>query len=391
MVTIAGDAERVHEAFLAAHADSEGGAQLCVYRHGNCVLDCATGRDVVTERPYTPDTLTVLMSCTKAAVAMCVHLLAERGAIDLDAAVARYWPDFAANGKEDVRVRHLLAHSSGLFGFDPAAGIDAQALLDWDVCTKALERMAPLWSPGTAYGYHFVTYGYLVGELVHRTTGMSVGAFFREAIGEPFGIDLWIGLPEVEEARVAPHFRSTPPISRAEWRARLGALGIDSDHPVVHALIETIGVTEELIDLMTTRPGRAAEIPAGNGVGTAHGLARLYAACIGPLDGARLLSEATVRRAREPQTDELTGPPPLSILSGGSPQRFALGFELPREIMPMLGEGSFGHPGAGGRLGFAHPELGIAVGYACNALVWDGVTPDPRWGWCEVLRETVLD
>ena len=142
------------------------------------------------------------------------------------------------------------------------------------------------------------------------------------------------------------------------------------------AIGETFQATEELIDLLNTTAGRAAEVPAANGVGNARSLARLYAACLGEVDGVRLLKPETLERLRTPQTDHLRGPPPLPPVAEDA-QRFGLGFELPRRLLPMLGPGSFGHPGAGGRLGFADPERGCAVGYAGNAMLWDGRNPTP--------------
>jgi len=388
--TVARGFERVRDAFADAQRDDVGGAQLCIYRRGEVVVDLATGDDRVNGRPYDRDTLTVLMSCTKAAVAICCHLLAQQGRLQLDAPVMRYWPEFAANGKDGITVTHLLTHSAGLMSFDPDSGIEARDMLDWERCTAALARMAPLWPPGSAYMYHFITYGYLLGEVIRRVTGRTVGAFLADEIARPLSLDLWIGLPELEDHRVAPHFRSTDVVDAATWRARFSGLGLDPTQRLVRAVIHALTTTDGLIDLMTQRPGRAAEVPAGNGIGNARALAKLYAACIGEVDGLRLLSSETVARASVPQTDGLKGPSPLDVFSGGSPQRFGLGFELPRDIMPMLGEGSFGHPGAGGRVGFAHPASGIAVGYACNQLLWDGFTPDPRWSWCAALREIVL-
>lgn len=387
--TVAPGFERVRDAFAAGQASDPGGAQLCVYRNGQKVVDLWTGRDVVNDRPYGPDTITVLMSCTKAMAAVCVHRLAERGVLDLDAPVARYWPEFAEGGKEGVTVAQLLSHTCGLAGIDPAFGIDAPAMLEWDRCAKALAQMAPLWAPGAAYMYHFITYGYLVGEVVRRATGETIGALFAREIARPLGLDLWIGLPAEAQGRVAPHFRTNPAFERASLTQLFKGMGFDTDSRLLATMIDTMVATDALIEAMNTEPFRAAEIPAGNGVGDARSLARMYAACIGEVDGVRLLSAAGMDRARQPQTDHLSGPPPFDrVAPGSSPQRFGLGFELPRSILPMFGEGSFGHPGAGGRVAYAHPERGFAVAYACNNLFWNGQTADPRWvDWSEALRE----
>jgi CubicO group peptidase (beta-lactamase class C family) len=387
--TVAAGFERVREAFAEGQSIDPGGAQLCVWRGGEVVVDLWTGKDVVRERPYEADTLTVLMSCTKPLTAVVALRLAQRGLLDIEAPVARYWPEFACGGKEAITVAQLLSHSSGLAGIDAAAGIDAPAMLDWDRCTAALAAMTPLWAPGSAYMYHFVTYGFLVGEVVRRVSGKSLGRLFDEEIARPLGLDLWIGLPADKQSRVAPHFRTNPAFARETLSAAFKGMGFDPESRFLAAMIDTMVTTDALIEAMNTASYRAAEIPAGNGVGNARSLARFFAALIGEVDGVRLLSREMICEARRPRTDHLKGPPPFDQLPGGaSPQRFGLGFELPRSILPMFGEGSLGHPGAGGRLAYAHPEKAMAVAYACNNLYWNGQTTDPRWApWMSALAE----
>jgi CubicO group peptidase (beta-lactamase class C family) len=380
--------EAVRAAFLAGHPPEVGGGQLCVYRAGMPVIDIWTGRDVVNDRPYDGDTLGVLMSCTKAAVAICVHRLAERGELSLEAPIATWWPAFAANGKGAITLAHVLSHSSGLFGHEAGSGLGGADALDWQVSTAALAAMRPFWAPGSAYLYHFISYGFLLGEVVRRATGRTVGQVFAEEVAGPLGLDMWIGLPPAQQARVAPHLPAPTRLSVEGWRTMCRAMGLDPDERLLTAIGETFQATEELIDLLNTPAGRAAEVPAANAVGNARSLARMYAACIGEVDGVRLLGPETVERLRAPQTDHLRGPPPLPPVAEDA-QRFGLGFELPRRLLPMLGPGSFGHPGAGGRLGFADPESGVAVGYACNGMLWDGRNPDPRWGWMGALAEAV--
>ena len=178
--TVAEGFEPVRDAFAEAQSRDEGGAQLCVYRHGKRVVDIWAGTDKLKNRPYTADTITILMSCTKAVAAICVHMLAQRGLIDYDAPVARYWPEFAAKGKASITVRDILAHRSGLMAFDEESGIGfGRELFDWDRCTAALANMEPWWKPGTAYSYHALTFGYLAGEIVRRVSGKTVGEFMR--------------------------------------------------------------------------------------------------------------------------------------------------------------------------------------------------------------------
>ncbi len=396
MIDVGGTVEKgfegVREAFAEAQGKDPGGAQLCVYRHGKKVVDIWGGRDREGNRPYTDDTLAVLMSCTKGTVAMLANIFIERGLLDPDAPVARYWPEFAAGGKAQVPVRHLLSHSVGLSGFAPETKMGGHDILDWKKATDALASMEPLWEPGTAYFYHAVTIGYLVGEVLRRISGKSYGQLFRDEIAKPLDLELWVGLPESQEPRVARHFRDAPALTVEQWRALLAGLGIDAETRLVKTLLHTFETTEDLIfTTMNRREGHAVELPAGNGIGTAAALAKMYAAAIGEVDGVRLLRRETMERARTCLTDGIGAPEPLGKLAGGrEPQHFGLGFELMREAEPMFGPGSFGHAGAGGRMGFAHPESGIALAYVCNNMPWDGMTADARWlPWTKALHEAV--
>jgi CubicO group peptidase (beta-lactamase class C family) len=384
--------ERVREGFAEAQAADEGGAQLCVYRHGRKVVDLWAGRDKIRNRPYTDQTIAVMMSCSKGAVATIAHMLAERGLLDLDAPVTKYWPEFGQAGKADVPVSFLLSHRVGLNSFEPESGVGPRELLDWQRCTSALAKMEPLWKPGTAYMYHAVTYGYLVGEVIRRVSGKMPGRFLADEIAKPLALDLWIGLPAEQEERVAPHFSDRPTLTLEQWRELFKGLGIDMQSRVGRAMMHMITATDEAIEMINRPEGHAAEIPAANMIGDARSLARMYAATIGEVDGVRLLKRETMERARKPQTDGLKGPGEFAKLPNADPQRLALGYELNRGIEPMLGQGSFGHAGAGGRLGFAHPESGIAVGYVCNNMVWDGIRgPDERWlPWTKALNEIVV-
>jgi CubicO group peptidase (beta-lactamase class C family) len=385
--------EQVREAFAQAQTQDEGGAQLCIYRDGLRVVDLWAGSDKVRGRPYGEDSIAMMMSCTKAAVALCAHILAERGQLDYDAPVARYWPEFARNAKSQIRVRELLSHTAGLIGFDPEAGIGADQFFEWKTCVDALADMEPLWTPGRASFYHAITFGFLVGELIRRISGQSVGQFFAKEVAARLRIDMWIGLPAEQESRFAPHFRSAGPgIAPNQWPGLLAARGVDTSSRLAKVLLLSIVGSENFIDTANTdRRARAAELPAGNGIGNARALAKMYASMIGTVDSVRLIPDSRIQQARTPQTDHLKIPEALSALSSGDPQRFGLGFELPRRAEPMLGPGSFGHAGAGGRMAFAHPELGVAVAYVCNNMLWDGLSgPDSRWvGWTAALREAV--
>ncbi len=389
--TVEAGYEGVREAFAEGQSKDEGGAQLCVYRNGVRVVDLWTGMDKANDRPFTADTIAVLMSCTKAATALCAHILAQRGLIEYDVPVARYWPEFAQNGKEKITIRDVLSHRAALMGIEEEAGLSPADIFKWEPSTAALANMAPLWEPGAAFFYHFTTFGYLVGEVVRRVSGKTIGRFFAAEIARPLGIDMWIGLPEEQEHRVAPFILPERRLTDEQWRAFFAGMGLDLNDRLPKTVLHTFIATEAAIPLINTRAGRAAELPAGNGIGNARAVAKMYAACIGDVGGVRLLSPDWVERVRAPQNTGLTVPAAMKPLSGGDPQNFGLGFELPRGAEPMLGPGSFGHAGAGGRMAFAHPESGAAVAYVCTSMSWDGASgPDARWvGWTKALREAI--
>jgi CubicO group peptidase (beta-lactamase class C family) len=355
------------------------------------VVDLWAGMDKLNNRPYTADTITVLMSCTKAVTAVCVHMLAQRGLLDYDAPVARYWPEFAVKGKAAITIRDVLAHRAGLMSFDEETGIYGRDLFDWKRCTAALASMEPWWKPGTAYFYHALTFGYLAGEIVRRVSGKNVGKFVEAEIAGPLKLDLWIGLPVEQEYRVAPHIVPAVQLTEEQCRALFSRLGLDMNSKAVRAMFYAITTTSEGLNIINTREAHAAELPFGNGIANARSLAKLYAACVGEIDGIRLLTRETIERARESQIEGLSAPTALAPLVGPGPQRFGLGFELPRAIEPMLGAGSFGHAGAGGRMAFVHPESATAVAYVCNSMLWDGVSgPDQRWlAWTKALRVAI--
>lgn len=358
--------EGVRDAFALAQSTDQGGAQLCVFRHGRKVVDLWAGRDKVNDRPYGQDTLTIIMSCTKGATATVVHRLAERGLIDYDAPVADYWPEFAGGGKGEARIWQAMSHSVGLPGVDPESGLEAWDLLLPERHVPVLESMAPVWEPGASCHYHPITYGSLLNEVVRRVTGKSVAQVFAEEIAAPLGLDFWIGLPADEEARVAPHFEPTPGPSADQIGALIAGMGVDTTTRLAKVVLHSFRQTGELIVSMNSREGRAAELPAGNGVTDAASLARMYAALIGEVDGVRLLNPETVEKARTLRTGAMVPAGDLGKLQFGDPLRYGLGYELPRDATPMLGQGSFGHAGAGGRIGFAHPESGIAAAYVAN-------------------------
>jgi len=389
--TTAAGFEALRDAFGEGQAKDSGGAQLCVYAQGRKVVDLWTGRDKINDRPYTDETLTLCFSVSKGATATMAHMLAERGVLDFEAPVAKYWPEFAANGKAAITVADVLAHRAGLSSFDPDSWIAIRDLGDWTRCVNALAAMKPLWEPRSAFSYHAVTYGFLVGELIRRITGKMPGRFFAQEIARPLGLNLWIGLPAREEPRVAPFYSERQGLTVEQMTGLLNGLGIDTTSRHARATLKTLGDMSQGLAFLNSPEGHAAEIPAANMIGTAASLARMYAATIGEVDGVRLLKPETVNRATRFEIEGLGSPGDFARIPIISPHRYALGYQLTRSAAPMLGDGSFGHDGAGGRIGFAHPETGIAVGYVCNNMAWDGMTgPDDRWvPWTKALRAAV--
>ena len=371
--TVAAGFEPVREAFAANFAEhGDIGAAVCVYRDGVPVVDLWGGvADAETGRPWTADTLQLVYSATKGVTATAAHLLAQRGELDLDAPVVRYWPEFAAHGKAEIPVRWLLSHRAGLVTLDhPVPLADALA---WQPMADALAGQSPQWTPGTAHGYHGRTYGWLIGEVIRRVSGRTPGRFVAEEIAGPYGIDFFIGLPASERSRVSRMSYPKPEIELSqlsladvpeEFRDIVAAM----QDP--EALINRAFAITDPAEIDFNSPEvQAAEIPASNGIGTAHGLARLYASLIGEVDGQRLLTAETTAAAAKEQS---SGPDRTLII----PSRFASGYMLPSEQMPVTGPNAFGHPGRGGSLAFADPDSRIGFGYVMNNIL--EVPVDPR-------------
>lgn len=368
--TVAPGYEPVRAAFQANFdTGSEIGAALSVYRHGREVVRLWDGvADPATERAWQEDTLQLVYSATKSAPAACVHLLAQRGQLDLAAPVAAYWPEFAAAGKGGIPVRWLLSHQAGLPVLDRP--VPLTAALTGEPVVAALAAQAPAWPPGTAHGYHGLTYGWLVGEVVRRVSGRSLGTYFADEIATPLGLDFWIGLPATEAHRVARITEQpvAPPAAPEPMPAALQeALAAYTDPTSL--VVRSMAVTDPPLDLTDPRTW-AAEIPAVNGICTASSLARFYAGLIGEVDGVRILDPATLAAATREQANGVD-----QVLR--VPTRPALGFGLPLPEQPWWSPTAFGFPGHGGSLGYADPASGIAFGYVTNGLRVT-MAPDPR-------------
>ncbi len=347
--------EPVREAFAENfEKHNEDGAACCVYVEGRPVVDIWGGT-------YKDDTLQLVFSATKGITAIAAHVLAQEGRLDFDAPVVEYWPEFGAAGKDAMPVRWLFSHKAGLAALERPIVLDD--IVQWTPAVEALEAQRPLWEPGSAHGYHTVTFGWLAGEVVRRVAGMTPGAFVAERIAGPLGAEFWIGLPEDQESRVMPVLPPAPPAPGAE------------PDPFTRRVLDPTTITARSFGAIPAggwneRPLHAAQQPAASGIGSARALARIYAACIGEVDGERLLQPDTVAAASATQAKG----PDLTMVYD---THYGTGFALPSAFRPMAGEGSFGHYGSGGSVGFANPRLGIAFGYTMNRMrgVWGA---DPR-------------
>ncbi len=379
--------ETVREAFTANFDDGlEAGAAFSAYHRGQKVVDLWGGvADTRTGRLWDEDSLVLVYSTTKGITAMCANRLIQEGAIDVAAPVANYWPEFAQAGKEEVTVADLLSHRAGLaWTNDPLSFEEALA---WEPVIKALERQAPSWPPGTAHGYHATTYGWLVGEVVRRVSSRSLGSYLKEQIAGPLGAEFFVGLPASEEHRVArlvSFLESLESGHTLQSLDALGATGSDAgkylapDGPLFKALGAPGGALSD--------PGvwddprlHAAEIPAANGICDARSLACLYAACVSEVatpsgETFRILTPEQLDRTLLPQTE---GP---DVVLMGLDIQWGLGFMLNRGVMGSAGFGgprSFGHFGMGGSVGWADPDLELAMGYVMTQMEI-GTTGDKR-------------
>lgn len=344
---------------------AEVGASVCVKLGGDTVVDLWGGlADPTTNAPWTRDTVSIVFSCTKGATAICAHMLAARGLLDIDAPVSEYWPEFARNGKEEATVKMMLDHSVGLPAF--RTPLNWGGAYDWDYMVESMANEEPFWKPGIRNGYHMINFGWTVGELVRRVSGKSLGTFFRDEIAKPLGIEFWIGLPEELEPRVSPIILFTPepdmPVSPF-----LLAMMTDPQSIQALSLLNTGGFDHN------SRAAHAAEIGGAGGISNGRGLAGMYA----PLaNGGRLGEVSLVDRRQLLRMGEVsmaTNEDATLLI----PTRFALGFMKSMDNRRrrtndrdsvLLSSAAFGHVGAGGSIGFADPPEGLSFGYSMNRM-----------------------
>jgi CubicO group peptidase (beta-lactamase class C family) len=351
---------RVRDAFASIFADGlEHGAGVSVVLDGKTVVDLWGGHaDAARTRPWRKDTLINVWSSTKGVVALAIAMLFERGKLDYAAPIARWWPEFAAGGKERITLDLVMSHRAGLNGLP--VPMDDAGLLAWTPYVDAFAAMAPLWEPGRHCIYHALSYGHLAGEPLRRVDGRSIGRFVAEEIAGPLGADFFIGLPGHEDGRVAEMIEGP---KASDWVAAVRASPFPHavDNPVPRALAPN------------ERAWRAAEVPGGNGQATAHALARIYGmmAAGGVLDGHRIIARdaiAEAARVRVRATDE----------SFAAPAAFGAGFQMECLLPPGMSASSFGHTGWGGAIGFADPDAKLGFGYVTNRMLGFDEEVDPR-------------
>jgi CubicO group peptidase (beta-lactamase class C family) len=360
--------ERVREEFERNFKEREEvGASVCVTLEGETVVDLWGGTACVdTGEPWKEDTVSVVFSATKGMTALCVHILASRGLLDIDAPVVKYWPEFGKAGKENITVKMLLNHQAGLPHV--RRPLPQGAYYDWDIMVHALEEQEPFWEPGTRHGYEFVVFGWLVGEVVRRISGKSLGRFFQDQVAKPLGLDFWIGLPEEIEPRVSKIIM----IDLQEMMDTLFGRAM-ADPNSIQSLCITNDGGALIVDGVDARDFHAAEIGGAGGITNARGLAGMYAplACGGSLKGVDLVDRDTL--ARMSAVSSSTGQDMTLLI----PIRFSPGFikshDNRRQPPGMrdsviLSEDAFGHPGMGGSIGFADPRERMSFGYTMNKM-----------------------
>jgi len=360
--SVAPGLEGVRDAFTANFQRTgdyaEVGAALCVYHRGEKVIDLWGGHaDAARTRPWTADTLVNVWSTTKAAAAVVVARLVDRGAFAYDQPVADVWPAFAAAGKGAITIAEVMSHQAGLPGFVEPTTLDD--FYDWDRVCARLAAQTPVFAPGTLNSYHAATYGFLAGEIVRRVAGVSLGTLLREEVTGPLGADVHIGLPAAEDARVAellpPENPAIVPLDELPLPVRLGLSNPEQDPARVN-----------------TRAWRAAELPALNGHASARGVARFCAALAegGTLDGVRVLSPLALAQMTAIVADR------DDLLLGFNPQ---WGMGVAHNLIGVYGPNprTFGHSGWGGSFGCADPDARVAIGYVMNHMGPE-LVGDPR-------------
>jgi CubicO group peptidase (beta-lactamase class C family) len=348
---------------------AEMGASCAVYHRGRLVVDLYGGTaDAPARRPWTADTVSIGFSVSKGLMALCGYLAQQRGLLDFDAPVATVWPEFAANGKQDIVIRDVFAHRAGLMALD--ADLSLADVLAWDPVIRAIEAQRPLWTPGTAFAYHALTFGWLTGEILRRVTGSMPGALLADYLTDDLGVNAWIGLPADQRHRVARMHAPRSRALRTGYRVLPRILRRVGKAAAVRTMTMGSAFPFSLIDGcagdFNTPAVHAAQIPAANGILDARALATIYAAAVSPVNGVSpLLTEASISDAVTVRSegDGWSG----ALNAPGI--RFSTGFLVNGiPFRPLLSDSSFGHDGASGSLGFADADSQTGFGYVNNLI-----------------------
>jgi CubicO group peptidase (beta-lactamase class C family) len=361
--------EPVAEAFGRLLAASDARGQFCAYARGQRVVDLWGGDDVA------PDDLQGVFSSSKGVSAICIALLVQRGALDLDATVSRYWPEFAGGGKGDVSVRVALSHQAGIPGMEPQ--LTLEEVIDHDTAAARLAAQIPHWQPGKAHGYHGLTIGTIMDELVRRIEGIPVAEFFRKEIGDPRGIDFYLRTPEDVDQRVRMLLPAAP---TPDQQKQLGGPPMAPDSLSGMAFNLAAAAAGRGEPLSNIRAVRASGQAAVAGVGSARGLARLYAMCIGEVDGfPRLLTDTTIARVTQIQTagEDL-------VLRFAT--RYGIVFQKNDDRVTYGSHQAFGHDGAGGSIGIADPWHGVSYAWIPRRMSFPGGADGRGLGLAKILR-----
>lgn len=352
----------VKEAFTKNFEDGlEVGASFAATLNGKFIVDLWAGySDEAKTKPWMKDTIVNVYSTTKVITAICALILVDRKQLDLDAPVAKYWPEFAQQGKENIPVRYLFSHSSGLAGFTEPISLDE--FYNWEIAINRLASQKPWWEPGTKSGYHGLTFGHLLGELIRRITGKTIGAFLREKVAGPLGAEFYIGVPEEHEKNVAE---------------LIPAPLLEPDDPLYISpdslLIKSLSNPAITVDHTKTRAWRAAELPSVNGHGNARSVARIASiiACGGEVDSIHFLSMQTIEKALEEQIKGID-----YILE--APVRLGLGLGLNSEEMPISpNPRTLSWGGAGGSVAIMDVDAKLSISYVMNKM-GNAIMGDPR-------------
>ena len=340
---------RVKDLFQELHTSGkEKGSSYAVYKDGEAIIDIWSGySDADETKPWERNNLATVWSTTKGVAAITCALAVERGLLDYSEKVSYYWPEFSVNGKEDITVEMLLSHQAGICG---AQTNEVNDYYDQELMASKLANMKPIWEPGTASGYHSMTFGWLTTELIKRVTGKTLGVYFREEIGNDRDIDFYIGLPESEENRVAEMI----PFSKEDNNQNENAEPNDAQ--------KASGSGPNLLKPQNTRAWRAAEIPSANGQGSAYGLAKLYSLIVPSDPSLKILKDSTVdamTRSRIEGRDMVLG-----VVT-----RWGAGFIMNKhKVIYGPVEESFGHSGFGGSCAFGDPKNKLGISYVMNKM-----------------------